>query len=372
MRIGIDCRLWNETGVGRYIRNLVEELNKIDSKNEYILFVLAADKSQVTSHKLQDNFTLIIADIRWHSIEEQLLFPQIIREYAVDLMHFPYFSVPITYNQPFVVTIHDLILQHFSTGKASTLPFFLYHAKRIGYTYVINHAIKKSKKIIVPLSAVKQDVIKQFHVEKEKIAVTKEGAVEKNNQLPHIPYPINYKPYFLHVGNVYPHKNCERLVDAFSLIIKENEEQKLVFIGKEDYFMQRLKKYVAEKKLEKYIIFTGKVSDDTLFAYYANATALVIPSFMEGFGLPALEAMSQKCLVLASDISSLREVCDEVSLFFDPKNSEDIAKVMRKAIQLPTKERKDLQELGLQQCKQFSWQQMAKETLAIYESCAGV
>ena len=101
---------------------------------EYILFVLEKNKPQIsnlpTSPSLRgasksQNFKIVIADIRWHSLEEQLLFPQIIWEQRLDLMHFPYFSVPLLYNQPFVVTIHDLIINHFPTGKASPAAFSL-------------------------------------------------------------------------------------------------------------------------------------------------------------------------------------------------------------------------------------------------------
>src|SRR4051812_22356097 len=120
MKIGIDARLWNETGVGRYIRNLVKELQLIDKKNEYILFVRKADFDKVSSQIVNSKFLVKVADIRWHTIEEQIKLPRILNNENLDLMHFPYFSVPIRYKKTFVITIHDLILNHFSTGKAST------------------------------------------------------------------------------------------------------------------------------------------------------------------------------------------------------------------------------------------------------------
>ncbi|HEY9665002.1 MAG TPA: glycosyltransferase, partial [Allocoleopsis sp.] len=159
MKIGIDCRLWNETGVGRYVRNLVDQLLKIDKKNTYILFVQSKDYEQINSQCSRFNVQLVKVDIRWHSLEEQVKFPKLLEKEHLDLMHFPYFSVPIRYKRPFVITIHDLILHHFGTGKASTLPAPLYKLKHAGYKYVLSQAAKHAQTIIVPLETVKKDVM---------------------------------------------------------------------------------------------------------------------------------------------------------------------------------------------------------------------
>src|SRR3990170_6776804 len=184
MRIGIDCRLWNESGVGRYTRNLVEQLLIIDRKNSYVFFVLPKDKedlkSQISNLKSQKkleirNWKLEIADIRWHTVEEQLRFPAILNKENLDLVHFPYFSVPIFYDKPLVVTIHDLILHHFPTGEASTLPSPFYWLKLIGYKFVISNAAKKAKKIITVSNATKKEIIDHLKVDPSKVEVTYEG-----------------------------------------------------------------------------------------------------------------------------------------------------------------------------------------------------
>src|SRR5260221_5744530 len=94
-KIGIDARLWNETGVGRYIRNLVAELEKIDTKNKYVLFVLSKDKETVQSSIVNSKWSIAIADVRWHSVTEQIKLSRILKKENLDLMHFPYFSVPL-------------------------------------------------------------------------------------------------------------------------------------------------------------------------------------------------------------------------------------------------------------------------------------
>jgi len=144
MRIGIDARFWNESGVGRYIRNLVFQLEKIDRENEYVLFTTNKNNLKLQNPK----WKIIQTSIPWHSVEEQIKFPRLLNSYNLDLVHFPYFSIPVFYNKPFVVTIHDLILHHFPTGQATTLHPIVYQGKRLGYKYIMKRAAKNSKKII--------------------------------------------------------------------------------------------------------------------------------------------------------------------------------------------------------------------------------
>ncbi len=125
MTIGIDARLWNQTGVGRYIRNLVENLQEVDRDNEYILFVRSEDNVRVKN----SNFKTVNANISWHSIEEQLEFPAVLNKYDLDLVHFPYHSVPIFYNKPFVVTIQEsLRLPRFRKKTLSII--YVFHSPK--------------------------------------------------------------------------------------------------------------------------------------------------------------------------------------------------------------------------------------------------
>ena len=193
MKIGIDCRLWNETGVGRYIRNLVAQLHILDRVNNYTLFVLTKDYASVVSQMAnarplanssagevgRGKWRIVRVDIRWHTLGEQVKLPQILNKENLDLVHFPYFSVPIFYNRPFVVTIHDLIINHFPTGKASTLSFPIYNLKLLGYKFVIAQAAKKAKEIITVSSATKKEIVDHLGVDGEKVVVTYEGVDDK-------------------------------------------------------------------------------------------------------------------------------------------------------------------------------------------------
>jgi len=363
MKIGMDCRLWNETGVGRYIRNLVSELSKIDVKNSYVLFALDMDVLSIKRQISIKNWKVVVANIRWHTLGEQLKFPQILEGENIDLMHFPYFSVPVFYKRPFVVTMHDLIQNHYSSGHASTLPFLFYCLKRIGYQKVLNYAISKSKKIIVPLLSVKEDLIKTLKVSGNKIIVTQEGFDSniKKGKVSESVLKAVASPYFLYVGNAYPHKNLEVLIEGFSNV---KLGINLILVGREDYFYKNLK----EKKNSS-LIFLHDISDSDLFYLYSNSVAVVSASFMEGFGLIPLEALGVGAIPVVSDIPAFREVCGEAAIYFNPKDVADITDKLIKAINLKESERKEIKKKAETLLKKFSWQKMAKETLKIYESC---
>jgi len=366
MKIGIDGRFWNETGVGRYIRNLVENLQKIDDKNEYVLFILTKDFESVSQQITGKNFHFIKTSIHWHSLQEQLEFPKVLEKESLDLMHFSYFSIPISYHRPYIVTIHDLILHHFATGEATTLPQPLYFAKLQAYKYIIKKAARNATKIIAVSQATKKEITDHLGVAPEKITVTYEGVDQLVEQRAKTNGENKYGNYFLHIGNVYPHKNAKRLIDAFQ--IANLPKTKLVFAGKRDYFMTRLEEYVKERQVQDSVLFLGFVSDSELAVLYEKALATVVPSLMEGFGLPVLEAMANSCLVLASDIPSLREVAGESALFTAPLDTKSLAKSLQLIVTSPKEQFNHLLKSGKERTKEFTWEKMARETLTLYES----
>jgi len=381
MRIGIDARLWNETGVGRYTRNLIRQLQVIDSRNDYILFALSKDRQDIKFQISNFKFQIVNADVRWHSVAEQKAFPAILDKANLDLMHFPYFSVPLFYNRAFVVTIHDLILHHFATGEASTLPLPVYKIKHKAYQYLIKSSAKRSKKILTVSEATKKEIIDHLDVPGSKIVVTYEGiedaATGKEVKVKGLP-----EKYFLHVGNVYPHKNTERLIEAFAIFLKNppeidpspraQDDIKLVFVGREDYFMKKLKERVSELRLESSVIFKGEVTDEALDGLYQNAIALVTPSLMEGFGLPAVEAIANRCIVVISNIPSHREIIGNAGIYFDPNAISDIAEKLISTYSMSKDERQKKIHIGLDEIKKYSWKNMAEKTLATYESSLSI
>lgn len=373
MKIGIDARLWNETGVGRYIRNLVNNLHQIDSKNEYVLFCMLNDASNIKSRVSSAKWKIVVSDIKWHSIKEQLKLPAVLKKESLDLMHFTYFSLPIFYSKPFIVTIHDLIINHFPTGKASTLPLPLYHLKRLAYKTVLIQSVKNAEKIIAPLNSTKDDLIKSLKIEPDKIIVTYEGVDEEFLGGKHkvlskkSEHKTQNAKYFLYVGNAYPHKNLDMLIEAF---LRSQSKAKLFLVGKEDYFYKKLSIKLRDKNY-KNIEILHDIDDLGLQQLYKNALAVISPSVIEGFGLVPLEAMANSCLVLVSDIPSHKEVCKDSAIYFDPKNSRQLADLITEITYKNFEYRKIFIEKGAKRINDFSWKKMAEQTLKAYEQLAG-
>lgn len=362
MHIGIDARLIGETGVGRYIRNLIAHLGLIDTKNAYTIFLPSGAYESFTPPN--NRWKKIRCDIHWHTIKEQLLMPTVFTQEGLDLLHVPYFNAPIFYAKPYILTIHDLTILHVTTGKATTLPKPLFWLRRLGYQIILRTGIRKAAHCIAVSNATKDDVVKNIHIPEEKITVTYEGidthiktAMTKAHQV--------MAPYFLYVGNAYPHKNLEFVIRAFgAFLTKTNKSHTLVLVGKEDFFYKRLKRWVATLPYTERVKFFGPADDAQLASLYRQADAFVFPSLMEGFGLPALEAISCGCPVICSDIPVFRELFADIPTYIDPHREETLVHAMEKAI---VRKEVVLTDKQKQLLVRYDWKTMAEQTVQIYE-----
>lgn len=376
MKIGIDARLfgpkWGGGGLGRYVEELVTELQQTDTENRYVVFLKPEnfEACKITN----PHFEKVIVKAHWYGAKEQLLMPAAIKKAGVELMHYPHWNVPIFSSVPFVVTIHDLILlDDPKSAKATTLGPIRYALKRLGYHHVLHHAIEKSQKIIAVSDSVKQSIVQHFTIDPKKIITIYEGVSglstksEKENpkseeeQLSLVP-----PPYFLYVGSAYPHKNLESLLHAFSFFVQTYPEAKLVLAGKDDQFYQSLRQEVNEIGIpEGRVVFTGFVTDAVLKSLYEHASLYVFPSRFEGFGLPPLEAMLHGTPVASSNRGPMPEVLGDAAIYFNPDDLEQMAEVMERALN-DENVRLDLKEKGYAQVKKYSWKKMAQETMDVY------
>jgi glycosyltransferase involved in cell wall biosynthesis len=368
VRIAIDARLINESGVGRYIRNLLENLAQTDTKNEYLVLL---KKRDLNRFKFGKNFKEVEADFNWYSMSEQLKLPKLLNSLKPDLVHFPHFNVPVFYKGKFVVTIHDLIHQHFTMNRATTLDPITYKVKQFGYRRVFDFALKKSKKIMVPSQYVKSQLKDEWGIDNGKVEVTTEGVDDsilqirkkrdKKFQLKLLSKIRVTGNYIFYVGNAHPHKNIECLIEAFRKLKTEFEDLKLVLSGADHYFWKRIK----NKYKDSDIIYTGFVTDEVLVALLSNARAFVMPSLEEGFGIPVLEAFACGCPVVCSGIGSLKEIGQDACIYFDPKNTGQMAEKIKEVL-LNEMLGQELIKKGENRVKDFSWKKMAEMTLDIY------
>ncbi|MEK7580451.1 MAG: glycosyltransferase family 1 protein [Patescibacteria group bacterium] len=371
MRIGIDARLYGSSakGIGRYVKELIENLEKTDLENEYFIFL---NQQGFEEYQPQNkNFRKILVNIREYSISEQILWPRILMSYNLDYVHFPHFNVPLFYFRPFVVTIHDLI--HWQHNKeASTKSCFLANFKKFIFRMVIRSAVSRAKKIFVVSETIKKELLSEFKISSDKVIVTYEGAYDvksifEDSKNINILNRVK-KPYLFYVGNAYPHKNLYFLAKSFlSATNQLSEDLYLVLAGRKDYFYEQLEQKIKNLPNNKKIYLLGEVTDQELSLLYQNALAYVFPSLAEGFGLPGLEAMANNLPVLASEIGPLPEVYGEAALYFNPKNENDLAEKIIK-IYKDQKLRESLIAKGREQVKKYSWEKCAKETLAVYNS----
>lgn len=372
MRIGIDARFFGPsmgTGIGRYSQRLIEELEQIDQHNEYLVFLRDENFDAYTPRN--PRFTKVRAPWRWYTFAEQYYFPRAVRQAKVDFMHYLHFNVPLTAPKPYLVTIHDLILSKYPTPRASTLEPVWYWLKQAAYRMTISTAVRRAADVVTVTEFTKRDIVDHFRYPADRIRVTYEGF----DAPPHSAKPVDVSsygitgPYVIAVGNAYPHKNLERLVDAFMQLRQRGRREQLLLVGRNDFFYRRLQELIQRRGAEAYIRCTGFVDDQTLDALYRGAVAHIFPSLYEGFGLPGLEAMVRGIPVVASRASCLPEVFANAASYFNPEDPADIAAVLDRVL---TDEslRASLITQGNARVQEFSWRRMAEQTLSVYNTMA--
>jgi glycosyltransferase involved in cell wall biosynthesis len=364
VRIAIDARKLRDYGIGTYIRNLVRHLARIDRTTEYVLIVRPAD-SEIGS-ELGENFRTIPDWSRSYSIREQLTIPLDLRREKVDLFHAPHYVLPPLVPCKSVVTIHDCI----------HLRFPQYLPNRLGYVYARSSlwiATHRSSRILTVSETSKRDILRYFRVPESKIDVIHNAIDERLGTPPtgeemnqvRERYQLN-DPFVLYAGNIKPHKNLERLIEAFNTLRRGGlEHVKLLIIGDEISKYATLRRAVHRHKLHKHVRFFGFVSDKTLASLYRLASVFVFPSLYEGFGLPPLEAMAAGTPVITSNVSSLPEVVGDAAILIDPYEPDEIAAAMRRVLTEPEL-REELRARGLARVQQFSWERSVRRVREIY------
>lgn len=374
MKILLDGRFYGleHAGIGRYSQNLIDELAKIDTQNDYV--VLLAPK-YFKDLKLPSNWTKVKANFRHYTITEQLRLPMIIARHKPDLCHFLHFNVPVFYFGKFIVTLHDMEM-HKSKGKeATTRAFFSYNLWRLGYKFVFANAVRRSVKIVVPTRQVKKEIGEYFKPRQDKIVVIYEGVNNSFSEKVSVTttsnilkkYALLEKKYFFYNGNAYPHKNLPRAIDALKILNKTHKAL-LVIASSRSVFSERLIELVKVHNLQNLVKIIGFVTDEELLVLHQNSVAFLYPSLMEGFGLQGLEAMASGTLLCASDIPIFHEIYQGNALYFDPNEPESIVGTLVKAFEIPSTKRESMILSGKKYASRFSWIKMAKETLASYIS----
>ena len=369
MRIVLDARKLHDFGIGTYIRNLVNELGRLDHEDEYVLLTKPEDAA--TAAAAGPNFRAVVETSRPYSVAEQWRVPMAAARARADLLHEPHYVLPPLTRCRTVVTIHDCIHLRFPEYLPSRAAFAYAHA-------MIRLAARKADRVLTVSDASKRDILHYTGIAPEKVVVVHNGLdtrfaaapdaeaidrVRQRFQLDH--------PFVLYVGNIKPHKNLERLIAAFASMRADGPDGlKLVVIGDETSKHPGLRQAVHRHRLDKHVRFFGFQPAATLITFYRLARAFVFPSLYEGFGLPPLEAMANETPVVTSNLSSLPEVAGDAAVLVDPYDVASIADGIRRAV---TDEplRQELIARGRARAREFSWARAAADTLAVYREVLG-
>src|SRR5438445_1886232 len=355
VRIGIDARKLHDFGIGTYIRNLVRHLARLDRQTEYVLFCRPEDRSSL-GEELGDNFRTVAETSGNYSIAEQLRIPLALRREGVTLFHAPHYVLPPLVGCRSVVTIHDCI----------HLMFPQYLPSRMALTYArtaIGLAARRATRILTVSDSSKRDILRFVDAPPEKIDVIYNAYDERFAVEPREEDVVRVREryqlhdeFVLYAGNVKPHKNLERLIQAFHLVRKRGlDHLKLVLIGDEISKYAALRRAVHKHQLHKYVRFLGYLNEETLAVIYRLAGVFVFPSLYEGFGLPPLEAMASGTPVVTSNVSSLPEVAGDAAILVDPYDPAAIADGIYRVLN-DERLRRDLRRKGLDRARQFSWE----------------
>jgi len=365
VRIGIDARKLHDFGIGTYIRNLLRHLARLDRDTEFVLLCRPEDAASLTS--LGSNFRPVAETASNYSIAEQLRIPVALQREAVTLFHAPHYVLPPLVRCRSVVTIHDCIHLMF--------PQYLPNRMALAYARTsIRMAARRATRVLTVSESSKRDILRFVDTEPEKIDVIYNAYDERFGVEPREEDVVRVREryqlhdeFVLYAGNVKPHKNLERLIEAFDRVRKRGlDHLKLVIIGDEISKYTSLRRAVHRHQLHNYVRFLGYLPEETLAVMYRLAGVFVFPSLYEGFGLPPLEAMASGTPVVTSNLSSLPEVTGDAAVLVDPYDPDAIADGIERVL-TDERVRRDMRRKGIARARQFSWEASVKRVHDIYQ-----
>lgn len=389
MRVGIDVTCWcNRRGFGRFTRELITALVNVAPGDEYVLF---ADRQTAESAELPESCPVVTGDTSAAAVEaasadgrrsfgDVLAMRRVVKREKLDVMFFPavYSYFPVAAGVPCIVTFHDTI--------AETLPNLVFRTLRSRLFWQLKSrlAVRRADMLVTVSEASKKGLVSHFDLSADRVAVITEapasrftkaigsGKIDIDALRRHGLEPD--ERYILYVGGISPHKNIETLVKAFAAVRREGglDDVRLIIVGDlvRDSFHTcygELRTLIERLDLSDAVLFPGFVPDEDLVHLYAACQAFVLPSFLEGFGLPVVEAMACGAAVVASNVGSLPEIVDRAGELFDPHEVAALADCLKRVLS-DSAYRRELQTRSRQRAADFSWEKAALQLRNVFET----
>jgi glycosyltransferase involved in cell wall biosynthesis len=327
-KVLFDSRWAGDHGIGRYAREIYPALNNIQHEK-----ITAGDP-------------LNVIDLAFQSLRSRLSKDTIFLS--------PAYNAPLLFPSRSIITIHDLMHIHF--------PEYSTPIRRLYYQTLVKSACQQSPCVFTGSEFSKQQIIQWTGIDEGKVIITGYGVDERYHQCTKQWAPGH--PYFLYIGNTRPHKNLARLIKAF-LTADINEEIILYLSGNPS---PELNDLLLQQSSSKRIQFLGRIKEEKLPEIYQGATALLLPSLYEGFGLPIIEAMASRTAVLTSDITAMPETAGDAALLVNPTSISAIRRGIEVLASNSTL-RKELICKGTLSAQHFTWDKVREK---IYNTITGV
>lgn len=369
MRIGIDGTLLHGqySGVEYAIHHLLRELAAADTENEYVVYV---DSGFSPEAGYPPNFHWKSVRFSGHQrlrriVWQQGQLPARLRKDRVDVFHGPGYVIPFRCPVPSVVSVYDII--------ALTHPEFCRRSNRLHYGFVLPRSLLQATRIVVPSASVQTEITQRYPVVSGKLRVVPLGinptffSQPSPGALAQVKTKYDLPDSFLlFIGNLEAKKNLNRLIGVFhALTAGHHLPHHLVLAGSKRHVSPELTNLIGEMQLDPCVHLLDYVPEDDLRAIYCLAEVFVFPSLIEGFGLPVLEAMALGTPVVASNRGALPEVVGDAGLTVDPESVREVASALFRVIS-DSELRHSLIEKGRERAQRYSWQETARQVIAIY------
>ena len=367
MRFAVDAHAIGRhlTGNEVYVRSLLDAFAAQSRDCEFVAYISAPEAPASIPASIR---TRQISANPFVRLGVQLALR--VRQDRPDLLHVQY-TAPVGCSVPVVVSVHDVsFLEH---------PEYFTRDRALQLQWTVRRTVQRAARVLTGSEFSRASILKVYgDLEEDKVVVVPNAAASQFRPISRdtAAYTVNERfgiraPYVLSVGDLQPRKNQIGLIRAFARMVRAYPQLKhqLVLAGKETWFADKVREAAAESGVAGRIQFIGFVSDPDLLHLYNACDLFVFPSFYEGFGLPALEAMACGRAVVCSNTSALPEVVDGAAILFDPYATDQIVRALADLL-LDAELRARMERLGLQRAAHFSWQKTAERTLEVFYDVA--